>query len=497
MLAYLPKIEDDQNTPSEPTFSRISSEVEGEQVILVSSHEQGNRITINPNEIGFDKDLVEVIRLGDEVGLSGAFKQGSSEVGGKKGWLSALGLEVVPSSSTIKMEGHETIVLSHKPAGESKLLSQPKTERYLIASMFRKKGLSGHAVHHVGIDLSARGFEASGSSSSSGRFALWQDEARRAMLLPKRPGQPGDDYSVVLDLQGEKIDRARVGYVDLIPMIGFGSPAGSSGKSLGLIGVVDVEEIEWVEEKEWEEVEEYEEEVEVKDVEEGTSEPRVVPDAKGQQSKVIRRLLDHVIDDIEGGRHDGASRDQSVRATVGSMSSAASVVTDAELDELREDMLLSPRTVDLHEVEEVAQDHCPGDETPVGKDSKGLDTGATTTVNTSEDEDERKQVLPIGNMGSARSVTDEEGDTDDASEDETLVDPPNSLVKSWRWLVIFFRGFWLRTLGWFRWMFGSNTDVTEDKQDRQPKVVDELTPLLRKVCRQGISAIEESQADTL
>ena len=491
MLAYLSKNEEAEAPSSEPAFSRFSSEVDDEQVIVFSNHEQHNIITINPEKVEFDNELAEVIRLESEVGLAEAFKQGFSGGGGKKGWLSTLRVGVVPSSSISKTEGRETVVFSQEPIKDSSIIPQSKTERLLIASMFRKKGM-GHAVHRVGIDLSARGFDASGSKSP--RFALWQDEARKAILLPEHAGQPGDGHYIVLDLQGENVDRARVGHVDLIPMVGFGSPAGSEGPWVGLIGAVDVEEIEWVEDKEWEEVEEYEEEVDVQDhVEDaamGTeAEPRVIPDAKGQQSKVIRRLLDHVIDDIEGGRHGGVSRDQSARATVGSMSSAASTVTDAEVQELREDMLLSPRTVDLHEVEEPGQGHHPGDETPIGKDSKEGDTGATTTVNTSEDEDEGKQVLPIGNMGSARSVSDEEPDTDDASEDGTLVNPPSSLAKSWRWLVIFFRGFWLRTLGWFRWMFGSSNTTPEDKPDKKSEIVDESTPLLSKVClTQGLHA---------
>jgi hypothetical protein len=491
ILAYLSKDEQAGTTTSEPVFSRISSEVDDEQVIVVSNHEQPDMITIHPEKVEFDKDLAEVIRPGSEVGLSEAFEQGLSGAGGKTGWLSALGMRVIPSSSISNTEGQETVVLSQKLIKDSSVISPSKTERYLIASMFRKKGM-GRAVHQVGIDLSARGFES--SSSSTGRFALWQNEARKAMLLPEHPGRPDDDRSIVLDLQGENVDRVRVGHVDLIPMVGYGSRAGSERPRVGLIGAVDVDEIEWVEEKEWEEVEEYEEEVDVQGRAEETTmgleaEPRVIPDAKGQQSKVIRRLLDHVIDDIEGGRHGGVSRDQSARATVGSTSPAASMVTDAELQELREDMLLSPRTVDLHEVEEPGQDHRPGDETPVGRDSKGVDTGATTTVNTSEDEDEGKQVLPIGNMGSARSASDEGADADDASEDGTLVNSPSSLAKSWRWLVIFFRGFWLRTLGWFRWMFGSSNTTSEDKPDNKPEIVDESTPLLSKVCLREASRI--------
>ena len=298
--------------------------------------------------------------------------------------------------------------------------------------------------------------------SEENGIALWNEETANSIFLPK--DRVGAEIRVSLELLQKAPGRSVLAQLDRVDMRDF-----DGTNVLGCVGSA-LRSMDWVSPTE-------------KEVEEDFEEVVLVPAFEDQTD---HKRHAHNDDALNSGLT--FSRDESTWATVGSSTGTRSMSvsetgTEVVKDTTGEEGVMSPRTVDLHEVEdENAEDD---------REVSGIEAGLN-----------KNDVMREGSR-SETDTDDAESETSTVSKDglsETDRDPPvalhgaersvNPVFRTFRWIAIMLRGLWMRTLGgFFRWMVakfskgeqgegtGGGARIVEDQEAH------EQTPLLDKVSR--------------
>jgi hypothetical protein len=377
------------------------------------------------------------------------------------------------------VHGQEVLVfgLEKDDENEGSSLAAGAGKVYVFSRMPAVTEVEGK-VHRVKVDSASLGIEQ--GRGKSRKTALWDRKSRRSVFLPGSTSVSENKTEIVLELAQDEHSLTALSVMERVVMHPFGDHNIDNKEKVrpGVLGCVEpVSGLEWVPSVEREEEEDFEEVV-------------LVP-------------FDQDDDDNEDGAGAGAnglvtmSQDGSTWATLGSSdrsmprSRSASASVSADVGEegvkgkMEEEGLLSPRTVDLHEVED---DHEEVDEVEAedGKDDHASTSRAKAAAETDTDTDE-SETSTFDKAQPAPATSDDPVADQDLPVTKRNPDPE---FRPFSWIAIMLRNLWMRTLGgFFRWIvvrFKGNQiekegDGGEGARITEPEEVDEETPLLGKV----------------
>lgn len=377
------------------------------------------------------------------------------------------------------IRGQEVLVfgLEKDDGNEGSSLAAGAGEVYVFSRMLTVTEVEGK-VHRVKVDSASIGIE---QGKGKGRkTALWDRESRRSVFLPGSTSMSENKTKIVFELAQDEQSLTALSVVERVALHPFGDHNIDNKEKVKarVLGCVEpVSELEWVPSVEREEEEDFEEVV-------------LVP-------------FDQDDDDNEDGAGAGANglvtmpQDGSTWATLGSSdrsmprSRSASASASADVGEegvkgrMEEEGLLSPRTVDLHEVED-DHEEVDGVEVEDGKDDHASMSQAEAAAETDTDTDE-SETSTLDKAQPAPATSDDP----DADQDLPVVHRnPDPDFKPFSWIAIMLRNLWMRTLGgFFRWIvvrFKGNQIEKEGDDEAgaritEPEEIDEETPLLSKV----------------
>lgn len=377
------------------------------------------------------------------------------------------------------VQGQEILVfgLEKDDGNEGSSLAAGAGKVYVFSRMPTVTEVEGK-VHRVKVDSAYLGIE---QGKGKGRkTALWDRESSRSVFLPSSTSVSENKTEIVLELAQDEQSLTALSVMERVVLHPFEDQNIDNKEKFQarVLGCVKpVSKLEWVPSAEREEEEDFEEVV-------------LVP-------------FDQEDDDNEDGAGAGANRlvtmsqDGSTWATLGSSdrsmprsrSASASVSADVREEgvkgRMEEEGLLSPRTVDLHEVED-DHEEVDGIEAGDGKGDHASTSQAEAAAETDTDTDE-SETSTLDKAQPALATSDDPVADQDLPVVHRNSDPE---FKPFSWIAIMLRNLWMRTLGgFFRWIvvrFKGNQiekegDGGEGARITEPEEVDEETPLLGKV----------------
>lgn len=334
-----------------------------------------------------------------------------------------------------------------------------------------------------------------GMSEQEGRFALWNEETGGSISVPSRT-EPSDrvetpddvvKVEISLRLPQGKGGTTTFAHLECVKMYQFGDPPGTG--SIGCSGPA-LRSMGWVRPVERPGEEDFEEVV-------------LVPSSPSESG--VDSNSDENGDETGTPGDMPASRGGSAWATAGSSGPRSMPGSDSASEGVKggagEAGLLSPRTVDLHEVE----DRHLSDE-----DDEHVADGIKTTNNKVDEVENKVSSESDSGVGlpdvhaDGRNLSTEppsvsgsgSGSESDSSipsgQDQMQPFVPNPTL---RWITLFFRGLWMKTLGgFFRWMITRYSTGQVKGEDGRARILegeeaDEETPLLGQV---GLESIEKT-----
>jgi hypothetical protein len=377
------------------------------------------------------------------------------------------------------IRGQEVLVfgLEKDDGNEGSSLAAGAGKVYVFSRMPAVTEVDGKA-HQVKVDLASLGIEY--GKGKGRKTAIWVGESGRSVFLSGSTSMSESKTKIVLELAQDEQSLTALSVMERVVMHPFGDHNIDNKEKVrpGVLGCVEpVSRLEWVPSVEREEEEDFEEVV-------------LVP-------------FDQEDDDNEDGADAGANRllapsqDGSTWATLGpsdrslprSRSASASVSADVGeagvKGRMEEEGLLSPRTVDLHEVED---DHEEVDEVEVedGKDDRASTSQAEAAAENDTDTDE-SETSTLDKAQPAPATSDDPVADQDLPVVQRNPDPD---FKPFSWIAIMLRNLWMRTLGgFFRWIVGrfKGNQIEKEGDDEagarimESEEIDEETPLLSKV----------------